>query len=162
MTDIKLNNSTLATASGSTISWGSGVPAGTIVQVKYSFNENGEASSSSTYEDINTIPLTTILLNSSILAMWSIAVYKNAETGWSTGVKLNCSTGGDIFTDIYGVLSQDDFNGADSERGTYQFLHSPNVAAGTVLTYKTQQNSLYAGSFTLGIKCNLTLFEIAQ
>ena len=34
MTDIKLNNSTLATASGSTISWGSGVPAGSIVQVR--------------------------------------------------------------------------------------------------------------------------------
>lgn len=33
MTDIKLNNSTLATASGSTISWGSGVPAGTVVNV---------------------------------------------------------------------------------------------------------------------------------
>ena len=34
MTDIKLNNSTLATASGSTISWGSGVPTGTMVYIK--------------------------------------------------------------------------------------------------------------------------------
>lgn len=34
MTDIKLNNSTLATASGSTISWGSGVPAGTMTYIK--------------------------------------------------------------------------------------------------------------------------------
>lgn len=52
MTDIKLNNSTLATASGSTISWGSGVPAGTVLQVVYSQKTDREQFSASTWTDI--------------------------------------------------------------------------------------------------------------
>jgi len=52
MTDIKLNNSTLATASGSTISWGSGVPAGTVIGFK--FVQIGNQALSGTYTKFNT------------------------------------------------------------------------------------------------------------
>ena len=53
MTDIKLNNSTLATASGSTISWGSGVPAGTVIRTLTFFSSTQITDEVDTYLPIN-------------------------------------------------------------------------------------------------------------
>lgn len=58
MTDIKLNNSTLATASGSTISWGSGVPADTVIGFK--FVEIGNQALSGSYTKFNQTTAATI------------------------------------------------------------------------------------------------------
>jgi len=74
MTDIKLNNSTLATASGSTISWGSGVPAGTVLQVLQSVKTDYWYSGGVTDSTFYNIP------GQSNVGIWSVGITPKFST----------------------------------------------------------------------------------
>ena len=76
MTDIKLNNSTLATASGSTITWGSGVPAGTVIQAKSAVYSTQVSNSTASYVDTGlTASITPTRSSSKILVLVSPVFY---------------------------------------------------------------------------------------
>lgn len=72
MTDIKLNNSTLATASGSTISWGSGVPANTIINVQsFTKSDTSSSISANTWANLGLeVTISNVRSNSKILVSY--------------------------------------------------------------------------------------------
>tara|TARA_R100001594_G_scaffold39318_1_gene70885 strand:- start:14770 stop:15342 length:573 start_codon:yes stop_codon:yes gene_type:complete len=138
----KTGTRVLASDSGSAWSWGAGVPEGTILQVKHQPLTTPINTSSSSYQDVISLAITTKIASSKILAI--------AQT--------NASMNGDIshvHFRIYNVTTTTNVgvgNDADSRQGTSGLISntttgqmdhltivgqdSPAQNAGTTLTYK--------------------------
>ena len=150
MTDIKLNNQTLATASGSTISWGSGVPAGTVLQVQ-SKNETAVRNTSTTsFVEIHNdffAELTTKINNSKILVQGTLHLAAS-NVGLRMGTVMYRSIGGAAYavTEFRGDTNASNaraifgsVTGGSLDQVLnvgFSFVDSPAQTAGTVLRYK--------------------------
>lgn len=180
MTDIKLNNSTLATASGSTISWGSGVPAWTVIQV-VSENFTGTASrAATTYVDtFLTKSITSLAANSKFLVMVTSITGGNDATA---RIQLRRTIGATTY-DIENANGQDGVTMSSDARLTsvrhgtnlhLSYVDSPAASATTSINYLIRlrgadSNTVYlgqsgftaAGDSDIKVLSSMTIMELA-
>ena len=148
--------------------YGSGVPAGSILQVQRgSRDQNGISISSATYVETVTKAITTVGANSTILAIYDGQVWINGPSNSYTYILLNRTGGASGDGDIVPQSSVRQLsaqsvaaNSVHTFGQTYTHIDSPAVAAGTTITYKVKQNG-GTESIVVGSNCSLVLFEIA-
>jgi hypothetical protein len=138
------------------------VPNITLQYVQQAFTTFEETNSASYVDSLVIISITTTRDNSKI--------FYNGSIGWNPSslgryIQYRLLRNG---TAIYspGRISPDAEGGEDSEHiGYIGYIDSPNVAAGTTLTYKIQYNSQQNLGYVRindNLKSNVILMEIAQ
>ena len=152
--EIKLNDVSLATESSGSISWGSGVPAGTVIQTyQHAYSDNTViVGSAGTFLEITqaTASITTKKSNSKLLVMYCCQFGSAADNHVSFQVRMNDA--------LLAVGNQP--NASYGRRGTapigytspanttgfiysynYNHLESTSVDEGTVCTFKLMMSS---------------------
>jgi len=160
MTDIKLNNSTLATASGSTITWGSGVPAGTVIQAKSAVYSTQVSNSTASYVDTGlTASITPTRSSSKILVLVSqngcyIAGGANNILG-----RIQLLRGASVLAVIGNEIGEGQSSTIGLTSVSAMYLDSPDTTSLT--TYKTQFHGAN-GSFTVQISSTVSTIVLLE
>lgn len=142
MTDIKLNNSTLATASGSTINWGSGVPAGTVIQQQYVEYTTLQEFDNNTPTSISGFSKTITLVKSNskifVYLFLSGAGKKDNNTALSVKITESVTSLDQTVTDIIAYTNSTSYI---SDSAMQFYVHDHGQSAGTTLTYTPKFHS---------------------
>jgi len=176
MTDIKLNNQTLATASGSTITLNSGVvfPAGHIIQtVSFTSTAGSSTTNSQTLQRDTSFSgtINNVLSNSYVLILTSYEAFVGSEGG-NTQPQLNHSFGifrdtTNIFEAATDVFYSNPVSGSNIFGQMPIFFHylDKSPATGTNVYYngiRTHISGYYTSIRGSATPRFITLFEIAQ
>ena len=164
MADFQLSGNTVLSESGGNVSWSTGAPAGTIIQVKSTQSSAYLATGNSYVDAFTDLSLTTSGANK-ILVMASINGIVVFDA--SAAIRFNLTDGSSsiqTLTNNYGKGS----NSADDPYGSFSFQYMTGVlSASTTYTYNVQfKNNVNSNSARLSGDSNslrtLTLMEIAE
>ena len=155
MTDIKLNNSTLASASGSTISWGSGVPADTILNIEQTIITGAQTvTTGNSWGDAISVSIQTTKANSKILVIPNVYFGLLYDEGYNGAARIirnypSASTLAIGSATIHSTTSTGGhYHISDSGNTRWQqsmsliIKDTPNAPAGTTVEYKIQATIL--------------------
>lgn len=160
MADLKLDGLTVASSSNNAVSWGSGVPAGTIVQTVIKNQQIGNGTSGANSESVgNTDTVTSTFFNLSVTTkLTNSKIHLFAQSPYNY---IQAGTGGEYWFNRNPSTDNIDVNrpsGSDGDGAvTYNTdshgsvnsitsIDTPNVASGTTINYVVKFRRWYGNA----------------